>query len=94
MENKYPSHENQIPRLNKIEGQVKGIRKMIEDQRYCIDILHQIKAVKSALKQVELNVLESHIHHCVRDTIEAKNPEDAQKKIEEIIKVVGKIPEV
>lgn len=92
MSQQYPSHENQIQRLNKIEGQVKGIRKMIEDQRYCIDILHQIKAVKSALKQVELNVLETHIHHCVQETLEAKDSVETQKKIAEIMHLVGKIP--
>jgi DNA-binding FrmR family transcriptional regulator len=88
----YPDHTEQISRLNKIEGQIKGIRKMIEERRYCLDIISQIKAVTSALKKIELGILESHIGHCVHDAITAKDSKSADTKINEIMKLLGKMP--
>lgn len=87
----FPSHENQLQRLNKIQGQINGIRKMIEDQRYCIDIVAQIKAVTSALKQVQMGVLEKHVHHCVMEAVSSKNPDLFEEKIEELMNVLAKI---
>ncbi|MBF0278586.1 MAG: metal-sensitive transcriptional regulator [SAR324 cluster bacterium] len=87
----HPSHEDQISRINKIEGQVKGIRKMIEDQRYCIDIVSQIRAPIAALKKVEKNVLEKHLQHCVKEAMENKNPFELQEKISEIMQVISKM---
>ena len=86
----HPSHEKEIGRLNKIEGQIKGIKKMIEDGRYCIDILSQLKAAHSALKQVELNILEAHVGSCLKSAAEADDPLEMNKKIVEIMKLVGK----
>lgn len=88
----YPDHQDQIKRLNKIEGQIKGIRKMIEDRRYCIDIVSQVKAVQSALHKVELGVLESHIQHCLKEAVDSKNSSEVNKKIEEIMTLIGKLP--
>ncbi|MBF0289449.1 MAG: metal-sensitive transcriptional regulator [SAR324 cluster bacterium] len=88
----YPNHEDQIRRLNKIEGQVKGIRKMIEDQRYCVDIVSQVKAAMAALRQVELGVLESHIQHCVQAAMNTNDTSEVEEKIKEIMKLVGKMP--
>jgi DNA-binding FrmR family transcriptional regulator len=87
----YPSHDEQLERLGKIEGQIKGVRRMIEERRYCIDIVSQIKAVEAALKQVQLGVVEKHIHHCVTESIRSKNPEHLEEKIEEIVKVMGRM---
>jgi DNA-binding FrmR family transcriptional regulator len=87
----YPSHDEQLERLNKIEGQIKGVRRMIEERRYCIDIVSQIKAVEAALKQVQLGVVEKHIHHCVAESARSKNPEHLEQKIEEIVKVMGRM---
>ncbi len=58
-----------INRLKRIEGQVRGIQKMVEEDRYCVDILVQITAINSALKKVGLNLLKDHTHHCVADAI-------------------------
>ncbi len=88
----YPNHEDQIRRLNKIEGQVKGIRKMIEDRRYCVDIVSQVKAAMAALRQVELGILESHIQHCVQAAMQTKDTLEVEEKIKEIMKLVGKMP--
>ncbi len=86
----HPSHQDQIKRLNKIEGQIKGVRKMIEDQRYCVDILSQLKAVMAALKKVEMSVLETHLRHCVKETMESQDAMQIQEKIEEIMMLISK----
>lgn len=74
--------------LKTARGQTEGIIKMIEDERYCIDVSNQIMAVQSLLKKANLLVLKSHINHCVK---EACNTEHADEKIDEIIKVVEKL---
>ena len=91
MRENYPNHESQLNRLNKIEGQLKGIRKMVEERRYCVDIISQIKAVVGALEQVEMGVLEKHIHHCVVESLETKNSSLFEEKVEEIVKILGKM---
>jgi CsoR family transcriptional regulator, copper-sensing transcriptional repressor len=87
----FPSHADQLERLGKIEGQIKGIRKMIEDRRYCMDILPQIKAVHGALRQVELGVLETHVNHCVHDAVESRDPAAAKAKIDEVMRALSRI---
>jgi len=64
-----------IKRLHRIEGQVRGVERMVEDERYCIDILTQISAVRAALDGVALRVLEDHVQHCVREGGEEKAAE-------------------
>ena len=91
MKELYPDHADQLTRLTRIEGQVRGIRKMVEEKRYCVDIATQIKAVKAALTKVELGVLEKHIHHCVADAVASGEPEEIDKKIEEIVRLVGRM---
>ena len=91
MRHLYPNHEQQLQRLNRIEGQIKGVRKMIEERRYCIDILAQIRAICGALEQVQMGVMEKHLHHCVRDSIESGEPELFEEKVEEIVKVLSKM---
>ena len=87
----YPDHKGQLSRLAKIDGQIRGITRMIEERRYCIDIVFQIKAVQAALKQVQMGVLEKHIHHCVAASARTGNPAELAEKIEEIVQVVGKM---
>lgn len=86
----HPNHEKEIGKLNRIEGQVKGIKKMIEEERYCIDILSQLKAAHSALKQVELNILEAHVGSCLKDAAESNDPLEMNQKVGEIMKLLGK----
>lgn len=78
-------HSAVLSRLNRIEGQVRGVRGMIEDDRYCIDILTQISAVKSALSAVEREVLKAHADHCVANAISSGNHHDQAEKLEELI---------
>lgn len=87
----FPSHADQLERLGKIEGQIKGIRKMIEERRYCMDILPQIKAVHGALRQVELGVLETHVNHCVQEAVRAHDTDDLREKIDEMMRVLSRV---
>ncbi|MBM0065379.1 metal-sensing transcriptional repressor [Alkalicoccobacillus gibsonii] len=79
------SKEQLSNRLKRIEGQVRGIQKMVEDDRYCVDILTQISAVNAAMKKVSLQLLEDHSKHCVADAIKEGNGDQA---IEELMSVV------
>lgn len=91
MRQQYPDHEAQLSRLSRIEGQIGGLRRMIAERRYCIDILHQIKAVTGALKQVEMGVLETHIQHCVKEAAAEENPELLAERVEELVHVLGRL---
>ena len=84
----HPSHSDQISRLNRLAGQVNGVIKMIESERYCADILTQIKAIKSALKSVESNIIETHLNHCVTKAIEGKDKKTSDKMINEIKEIL------
>ena len=84
-----PNHSENLPRLNRISGQIDGIKKMIEEERYCLDIVNQIKAVRSALKSVEKNILQKHIKHCVAASFKASKTEQEQK-INELISLFDK----
>jgi len=79
------SHTNQISRLNRVEGQIRGIAKMIEDKRYCIDILTQIKAVKSAITTIETSILEEHMRHCVLKALTSKNRKETDEMVDELV---------
>ena len=91
MEKKGTSHKASLSRVNRIEGQVRGIGKMIEEEKYCIDILTQVKAVRSALKSLELEVLESHLNCCLKKAIEAGAKDDLNEKVEEILTVIKRV---
>ena len=86
----HPSHEGQTSRLKKIEGQVRGLQKMIDDRRYCMDIVSQIRAVSGALKQVEIGILETHLKHCVQDALNSIDSSEAESKIQEIVQLLKK----
>lgn len=79
-----------IRRLNRISGQVNGIARMIEDDRYCIDILHQIQAVKSALAKVESEVLKDHAACCVSEAIKSGDAAEQKQKFEELVDLFEK----
>jgi CsoR family transcriptional regulator, copper-sensing transcriptional repressor len=77
-------------RLNRIEGQVRGIARMVDADRYCIDIVTQISAVRAALRRVEEEVLRDHVAHCVERAIASGNKTDQRRKIEELMDVIGR----
>jgi DNA-binding FrmR family transcriptional regulator len=78
-------------RLNRIEGQVRGLAKMVDEDRYCIDIVTQISAVRSALRRVEEEILKDHVAHCVEHAINSGNKADQRRKIAELMEVVGRV---
>lgn len=80
-----PDHSTEVKRLNRIMGQLEGIKRMIEEQRYCQDILVQTKAVSAALKALESSILARHMNHCVTAAFESKNKIESQKKIDELM---------
>ena len=75
-------------RLHRIEGQVRGIERMVEDDRYCIDILTQIGAVNTALESLAFKVLDDHVNHCVAGALASGDPKAAAKKSEELLAAV------
>lgn len=81
----HPSHMNQKRRLSRVKGQLEGIDKMIDENRYCMDIINQIRAATSALKSLEKEVMHTHIKSCVRAAIESSDQFEAQEKIQEIM---------
>jgi DNA-binding FrmR family transcriptional regulator len=71
-----------LKRLRRIEGQVRGLQRMVEEEAYCIDVLTQVSAATRALQQVALELLDDHLHHCVREAVESGGPEGEAKVAE------------
>ena len=79
-----------LNRLKRIEGQVRGVAQMVEDDRYCMDILHQIAAIKSALAKVETQVLKDHAACCVSEAISSGDEVEQREKFEELVDLLEK----
>jgi DNA-binding FrmR family transcriptional regulator len=79
-----------LKRLNRIEGQVGGLARMVEGERYCIDIVTQIGAVRAALRRVEEEILRDHVAHCVDHAIKSGNKTDQRRKVAELMDVMGR----
>jgi CsoR family transcriptional regulator, copper-sensing transcriptional repressor len=77
-----------VNRLHRIEGQVRGVERMVEEERYCIDVLTQIAAVQTALESLSVTLLEDHVRHCVGDALAAGDAEVAQQKSEDLLAAV------
>jgi CsoR family transcriptional regulator, copper-sensing transcriptional repressor len=84
------SKKTLIKRLGRIEGQVRGISKMVDESRYCIDIITQISAVRAALRRVEEEVLRDHVAHCVEHAIQSGNVKDQRQKVAELMEVLAR----
>jgi DNA-binding FrmR family transcriptional regulator len=84
----HPSHQEQIPNLNRVNGQVEGIKKMIEERRYCPEILTQLRAIRSAIKSIELRILNTHLSSCVTKACLSQDQNEQRKKIEEIQELI------
>jgi CsoR family transcriptional regulator, copper-sensing transcriptional repressor len=81
----FPDHRKQLNRVARIKGQLDGVVRMIEEQRYCVDILTQTAAIRAALKSLEASILEKHIDTCVRHALTAD--EGAEEKIDELLRL-------
>ncbi|MBF0485583.1 MAG: metal-sensitive transcriptional regulator [Candidatus Omnitrophica bacterium] len=82
------THAEQIVYLKKIEGQIRGVQKMIEEGRYCVDILTQIQSISGAIKRVENEVFKKHLEGCVVGALESKSPRESQKKVDEVLGLI------
>lgn len=79
-----------LKRLKRVEGQVRGIAGMVDDNRYCIDVVTQIAAVRAALRRIEELVLKDHVGHCVEHAIASGDPKEQRAKIAELMDVLGR----
>ena len=85
------NHDNKprlLNRLSRIEGQVRGVARMVEDDRYCIDVLTQIQAVRAALAKVETEILRDHLGHCIEGAIVSGDPDQQRQKAAELIQLL------
>ncbi len=85
-----PNKQQLLNRLKRVEGQVRGVHQMVENDRYCVDILHQISAIQSAMNKVSLALLEDHTHHCVVKAIKGQDGEAAIKELMSVMKTMTK----
>jgi DNA-binding FrmR family transcriptional regulator len=91
MSHGYAPHKDALlKRLRRIEGQVRGLERMVEDDRYCIDVLTQIAAVETALEAVASKVLEDHVSHCVAGALASGDEAEATAKTEELLAAVNR----
>jgi DNA-binding FrmR family transcriptional regulator len=81
------NHKDSIQRLKTIEGHIRGIQRMLDDDQYCIDIIRQIQAVQSALNKVSANILDGHLNSCLLQAVQGNNPQDRQRVLNEITEV-------
>ena len=79
-----------LKRLSRIEGQVRGVARMLEEDRYCVDVMTQLAAVQAALRAVEEEVLRDHVSHCVEHAIMSGDPGEQRRKVAELIDVLGR----
>ena len=86
----HPDHKKNLPRINRVIGQLEGIKKMIDKKRYCPDIMVQLKAVSSAVKSVETQILKTHLEHCIKDVFYQNNKLDQKDKINELLNLFKK----
>lgn len=78
-------------RLKRIEGQVGGVLRMVEEDRYCVDLLTQISAIRAALHKVEGEILRDHVSHCVAGAFTAGDAVDQRRKVEELVETIGRM---
>jgi len=90
-EHHHPAHTKELAKLNRVKGQLEGVMKMITEERYCPDILVQLKAISSSVKAIERSVLQTHMEHCVTDAINSKNIKEVNKKTSELVELLKKI---
>jgi CsoR family transcriptional regulator, copper-sensing transcriptional repressor len=84
--------ESALKRLQRIEGQVRGLSRMVEEDRYCIDIVTQISAARAALRKVEEGILQDHVAHCVENAISSGNKAEQRRKVAELMEVLSRTP--
>lgn len=86
----HAEHTGQLQRLRRIEGQVRGLVKMVEEKRYCVDILTQLRAARAALRRVEEGVLREHVEHCVAEALREGDDREQREKVDELLAVLSR----
>ena len=86
----HKSRDAVLKRLNRIEGQVRGLARMVEEDRYCIDVITQIGAVQAALRRVEEELVHDHVGHCVQHAIDSGDKTEQRKKIAELVETLSR----
>jgi CsoR family transcriptional regulator, copper-sensing transcriptional repressor len=86
-----PTKHAVLARLKRIEGQIGGLRRMVEADRYCVDVLTQVTAVRAALQKVEAEILRDHVSHCVAGAFLSGDPAEQREKVEELVETIGRI---
>lgn len=86
----HPDHSDDLKRLNRVKGQLEGIERMIAERRYCPDIINQVQASMAALKSLQNQLLERHLHHCVVAVFEAGNHRERDAKIKELLELMSR----
>lgn len=90
MDQGHAQHTGQLQRLRRIEGQVQGILRMVQERRYCVDIITQIRAARAALKRVEDAVVREHVEHCLAEALGSRDTARARGKVDELLDVLGR----
>ena len=84
----HPDHSYALTSLNRVQGQLSGIEKMIQNRRYCVDILVQFRAAMAAMRNLEVEVFNTHLSHCVSDAVRLRNPKEVKQKIAELTELL------
>jgi DNA-binding FrmR family transcriptional regulator len=86
----HPDHSAYLPRLKRARGQIDGVARMIGEQRYCVDILVQLRAAMAALRAIEASIFESHLEHCVSSALLSIDRKEAERKIRELTELLSR----
>lgn len=84
----HPSHEELLPRVSRATGQLEGVERMIRDRRYCPEIIQQLRAVQSAVKSIEIEILKTHMSSCLKNSVRSKNQRNLDNKINELLNLL------
>lgn len=84
----HADHHQNVKLLNRVIGQLEGVKRMVDEHRYCMDILVQTRAASAALKKIELTILKTHLEHCVAEAFAAKNSAQSTTKVKELIQIM------
>jgi DNA-binding FrmR family transcriptional regulator len=87
---KHATHTAQLGRIRRAEGQVGGVARMVDEERYCVDILTQLRAARSALKRIEEAILREHIEYCIATAIKSGGRDEQERKIGELLDVISR----
>lgn len=87
----FPSHNDQTVSLKRIEGQIRGIARMIQEGQYCVDVINQIQAATNALQRVSEKIFEKHLQHCVASVLTGKSQRERQIKIQEVLGIIHRM---